>query len=155
MSKLATLAALLFLGLPQGKEDSPTPAPKSRPARHAVVVHVDNKTTAVGDAARTIVKKLFLKDLSEWPDGTEAKAYGRESKSEAQVAFRQEVLGMTEAELTRHWLKLKSMNGATPPKEVDSDRMVLKYVAKNPNAFGVVSLDAAKAAAGVKVLLEF
>ncbi|MBX3463909.1 MAG: hypothetical protein KF830_12125 [Planctomycetes bacterium] len=155
MWKLATIAAVFVTGLAQGKEEPAPKPPTPRPAQHAVVVHVDNKTKEVGDAAKSLVKKLFLKDLSEWPDGSEAKAYARDGKSDVQAAFRQQVLGMTEAELARHWLRVKSINGTTPPKEVETDRMVLKHVARNPNAFGVVTLEAAKAAEGVRVLFEF
>ena len=156
MSKIATLfAALLSLGLPQGPAEAGQEPVKPTKPRHAVVVHASNKTTATGDAAKAIVKKLFLKDLSQWPDGSDAKVYARESTSPEQAAFRQDVLGMTEAELARHWLKLKSMNGTTPPKEVETDRMVLKYVAKNPSALGVVSVDAIKGRDDVRVLFEF
>jgi ABC-type phosphate transport system substrate-binding protein len=151
-SALLSIASLLWLvagAAPSHQE------PTLKPARYAVIVHVDNKLTESGDAARAVVKKLFLKDLSQWPDGAEAKAYAREAKSEAQSAFRQQVLDMSEAELARHWLKLKSMNGTTPPKEVDSDRLVLKYVSKNQSAFGIVDIATAKGAEGVRTLFEF
>jgi hypothetical protein len=62
---------------------------------------------------------------------------------------------MTDAELARHWLRMKNMDGTTPPKDVDTDRMVLKYVAKHDGAFGIVRADAVKSVAGVKVLFEF
>lgn len=155
MAKTILLAAILALVGAQGEGESGKPPPKPQPVRHAVVVHVDNKMTETGDAAKVVVKKLFLKDLSQWPDGSEAKAYGRDDKSDAHIAFRNEVLGMSEAELARHWLKVKSMNGTTPPKEVDSDRLVLKYVAKNPSAFGICTLDSLKGVEGVRVLFEF
>ncbi len=154
MAKSIILVALLALAA-QGEGESGKPPPKPQRIRHAVVVHVDNKTTETGEAAKSVVKKLFLKDLSQWPDGSEAKAYGRDGKSDAQIAFREQVLGMSEAELARHWLKVKSMNGTTPPKEVDSDRLVLKYVAKNSSAFGICTLDSLKGVEGVRVLFEF
>lgn len=147
-----TMLLLLALG-PHAADTAQEPVKK--PARFAAIVHVDNKIKETGDAAKAVIKKLFLKDLSQWPDGSEAKAYAREAKSEAQTAFRKSVLEMSDADLARHWLKLKSMNGTTPPKEVESDRLVLKYVAKNPNAFGIVDLDSVKGVEGVRVLFEF
>lgn len=153
MSKCATLFALLLSLLQGPAPGSGEPAPQR--ARHAVVVHVDNDFAGSGDDAIAIVKKLFLKELTRWPDGSEAKAYARPANSDPQVRFREKVLGMTEADLARHWLKMKSMNGATPPKEVASDRLVLKFVAKHPTAFGIVTLEAARGADGVRVLFEY
>lgn len=149
-----SLTAVLVLGLAAGVAGTgQDPAPEV--ARFVVIVHVDNKFAATGDAARAVVKQLFLKELSHWPDGTDAKAYARDPRSAAQEAFRRVVLEMSEAELARHWLKMKSRDGTTPPKEVDSDRLVLKYVAKNPFALGIVELASAKDASDVRTLLEF
>jgi len=156
MFKLATLFLVLFFGaLPQGKGEAKDVSSPVRKATYALVVNANNKATESGDAAKAIVKKLYLKNLTQWVGGTEAKPYSREGASAAQVAFQKEVLGMSESELARHWLKLKNMNGSTPPKEVDTDRMVLKYVAKAEGAFGIVTVDAAKGVEGVKVLFEF
>ena len=124
-------------------------------AQYALVVNSANKCTETGEAAKAIIKKLFLKELTQWPDGLEAKPYAREGAAAEQVAFLKLVLGMSEAEVARHWLKMKNMNGTTPPKDVDSERMLLKHVAKTPGAFGIVKLDAAKGAEGVRVLFEF
>lgn len=152
MPKTATMLLLLAVTATQGKDQK---SPPKAVAKYAVVLHVDNPITETGESARAIIRKLFLKELTRWPSGSEAKAYSRGSESPAQTAFRQTVLEMSEAELARHWLKQKSMNGATPPKEVETDRLVLKYVAKNPQAFGIVSLESVKDATGIKVLFEF
>ena len=156
MFKLATLLAVTLAGaLSQGKGETKDVPATARKATYALVVNANNKTSESGDAAKAVIKKLYLKDLTQWVGGTEAKPYSREAASAAQVAFLKDVLGMSESELARHWLKLKNMNGSTPPKEVDTDRMVLKYVAKAEGAFGVVAVDAAKGVEGVKVLFEF
>src|SRR5688500_15519021 len=124
------------------------------PQGYALVVNANNPAKDGSDAARKMVKTLYLKDLTRWADGIEAKPYGRESRSAEQAVFLTEVLGMSEAELARHWLRLKNQNGTTPPKEVDSDRLLLKHVARHDGAFGVVKLENAKAD-GVRVLFEF
>lgn len=143
------LASLPVWQEPQGKR----PAPE--PPRYAVVVHADNTLSTSGDALKTLIKRLYLKELTHWPDGIEARVYARTIDSAAQQAFRRQLLAMSEAELARHWLKQKSTNGSTPPKEVESDRLILKFVAKYPNALGVVELASLKDATGVKVLFEF
>lgn len=127
----------------------------AKTAKWALVVNTANKSTETGDAAKATVRKLFLKELTQWPGGLEAKPYAREAASAEQIAFLKLVLGMSEAEIARHWLKMKNLNGTTPPKDVDSERMLLKYVAKTPGAFGVVRIEAAKGVEGVRVLFEF
>jgi hypothetical protein len=142
----AILAAVSLLSLLSAQE---------RKATYAVVIHVDNACKDTGDAAKATIKKLFLKELTRWSSGVEAKPYSRLAAAPEQIAFLKLVLGMSEAELARHWLRMKNLDGTTPPTDVDTDRMVLKYVARNVGAFGFVRIDASKEATGVRVLLEF
>ncbi len=157
---MRTLALATFAALALGAR-SPAPATAATaavleppPATYALVVNASNPAQDGRDAARKIVRTLYLKDLSRWPDGVEAKPYGREPTSAEHAAFLAEVLGMSEAELARHWLRLKNMNGTAPPKAVDTDRLLLKHVSRHDGAFGVVKASAAKGA-GVRVLFEF
>jgi hypothetical protein len=147
---LVPLAALLLAGV--------SPAPHASAAAalqtYAIVVNAKCPAKETGEAARKLVKTLYLKDLTRWADGIEAKPYGREARTTEHAAFLAEVLGMSEAELARHWLRLKNMNGTTPPKEVDSDRLLIKHVARHDGAFGVVKAENAKGE-GVRVLFEF
>lgn len=153
MSKLAIFAALTALVL--GPSQDPKDGKPQDQKVNALVVNANCKATETGDAAKALIKKLFLKELTQWPGGVEAKPYAREAAAAEQVALLKDVLGMSDAELARHWLKMKNQNGTTPPKDVDSERMLLKYIAKSDGAFGVVKLDAAKGAEGVKILFEF
>lgn len=156
MSKLTIRSMLVLVALlPAWVSGDRGAGLVARKATYALVINSANKTTESGDTAKATIKKLYLKDLTQWSDGTEAKPYSRESTSAEQAAFLKDVIGMSEAELARHWLKLKNMNGTTPPKEVDTDRMVLKYVGKSDGAFGVVKTTSAQGAEGVKVLFEF
>lgn len=120
----------------------------------ALIVNANNTAKETGEAARKVVKTLYLKDLTQWAGGAEAKPYARETNSAEHAAFLKAVLGMSEAELARHWLRLKNQSGTTPPKEVDRDRLLVKYVARHDGAFGVVKLENAKTD-GVRILFEF
>jgi len=144
----------LLLSLIQG------PAPKreeERPPPHrvtyAVIAHADTPDLPP-EAVRATIRKLFLREATKWPNGPEARAYAREGTSEEHRAFLRDVLGMSEAELARHWLRIKNTDGTPPPKEVDSERMMLRFVARREGAFGIVRADRAQAE-GIKVLLEF
>ncbi|MFO1076903.1 MAG: hypothetical protein U1E73_04155 [Planctomycetota bacterium] len=149
------LSPLCVAALFGGIQDPPKPPPAKAKVTYVLVVNAKNAVTETGDAAKAVVKKLFLKDLTQWPDGTEAKPYRRPDGTSIQDAFLASVLGMSSSELARHWLRLKSQDGTTPPKEVDTDRMVLKYVARTEGAFGIVPKDAVRDVEGVRVLFEF
>ena len=149
MTKLAITAVLGLLSLCVAQDK------QEKKATYALVINANSKCTLTGDEAKALIKKLFLRELTQWPGGVEAKPYAREAAAAEQVAFLKDVLGMTDAELARHWLKVKNTNGTTPPKDVDSERMLLKHIAKSDGAFGVVKIDAAKGAEGVKILFEF
>lgn len=139
-------------------QDHPGPVPKPVPKPrviYALIVNAQNPAGEQGDAAEAMIKSLFLKNMTQWPGGTGARPYGREEGSAAQKAFMTRVLDMSEAELARHWLRVKSINGTTPPKQVDTDRMVLKYIARYEGAFGIVALDAITDVEGIRVLFEF
>lgn len=152
MLKLALLSSLMLLSVaPVAQEKKKTKTTET----YAVIVNTKNKCIRKGAAAKATVKKLFLKQMAKWPDGTAARPYGRKSGGTEQGAFVKVVLGMGDAELARHWLKMKNMNGTTPPKGVSSDRMVLKYVAKHDGAFGVIKMSEAKKSKGIKVLYTF
>lgn len=129
--------------------------PRQEAEQYAVIVNAKNTCSQTGDALKSTIKKLFLKELTKWPDGTEAKPYSRKDDADETAAFLKSVLDMSQAELARHWLKMKNTNGITPPNEVSSERMVLKYVAKHDGAFGIVKLSVAEGESDVKILYKF
>jgi len=155
MRKLAMLTVVLLLCAPAVPVAAEVQAPQPPPLEtYAVVVNASNPSKETGDAAKKTVKALFLKDLTRWADGVEAKPYDRGAKAPEHTAFLQDVLGMSPAELARHWLRMKNMSGVTPPMDVDTDRILLRHVERHDGAFGVVKLSAAKVP-GVRVLFEF
>jgi len=143
-----------WLGLQPAVHGGETPRHVAGQVTYALVVNDKNPASTKGDTTKGLVKDLFLKNLGQWPGGLEAKPYAREATSAEMTAFGKQVLGMSEAEIARHWLRLKNSNGNTPPRAVDSDRLMLKFVARHEGAFGVLRADAAKAE-GIKVLFEF
>jgi hypothetical protein len=150
----ALVLSLTLLALPQGPAPKPEgERPPPRRTTYAVIAHAKTPDLPP-ESARATIRKLFLREAAQWPDGPEARAYAREGNSDEHRAFLRDVLGMSEAELARHWLRLKNTDGTPPPKEVDSERMMLRFVARREGAFGIVRVEAARAE-GIKVLLEF
>lgn len=149
MIKLAILGSIALLAA------QPTNTQAKKTDSFAVIINAKNPCKDTGTKAQSTIKKLFLKQMSKWKDGTDAKPYGRKQGSPAESAFIKLVLGMGDAEVARHWLKMKNLDGTTPPKGVSSDRMLVKYVEKHKGGFGVIKLSAAKKAKGTKILYTF
>lgn len=121
----------------------------------AVVVNKDNAYSEDQDAAVMIVRQLFLRERGAWPDGTEAKPFSPEWGAPTHEAMLETLLSMNPADLSRHWVSLKSKTGETAPRELKSDKTILKIVGRYKGGFGVVSADAAEASGDVRVLFKF
>lgn len=146
-ARLVGLACWAFGMAGPGLQD---PAPK-----YVLVVNAENTSKDDHAAAKALIRRLYLKELTVWADGTEARPYAREATTAEHAAFLKEVIGMTDAELARHWLRLKNTDGSTPPKAAESERLLLKHIARHRGAFGVVRKEAVAGVAGVRVLFEF
>jgi len=145
------IAALAATPLKHGA-DAGEPLPQE--GTYAVVVHKDNPFKGSTDEAKTLVKQLYLKTQTAWPDGSASEPFGRKEGSDEEVAFFKNVLGMSDAELTRHWIKMKNSKGETPPRALGSSRLALKYAARNKGGFTVVKASEAEDE-GVRVLFTF
>ncbi|WP_281301882.1 MULTISPECIES: hypothetical protein [unclassified Iodidimonas] len=125
-------------------------------ADYAVIIHSDNKIDLAGNAAREIIKQLYLKELTQWPNGLAAEPFGRESGSAVQLAFEKQVLGLSGSESSNHWARMKQTKGETPPREVGPDRILFRLVSKFPGGFAVVTAEEmANAPSSVMVLYNF
>ena len=126
--------------------------------QYVLVVNAANSFQAGGNPRRLreVTKQLFLKERSQWPNILHAKPYSRSSDSPEQRAFMQRVLGLTEIELVTHWISLKQRTGQTRPREVASDRILIRFVERSEGAFGVLPKDSLRGASDrVKVLFSF
>lgn len=133
-----------------------TAAPAVLAQPYSIIVNVTNNYAASDDEMRQLIKRLFLKQETDWPNGELARAFGRDPKSSEQNVFAEKILAMNTAEIARHWLGLKQKTGETPPRSINSTRMLLKTVEKYPGAFGLVDEKTAKELPNtVKILFSF
>lgn len=146
------LVPLLLLAAHSGAGDALSA--QERGARFAVIVNAQNVLDTDADSARAQVRKLYLKEATEWSNGVVALPFGREASSAAQTAFLERVLGMSQAALARHWIKLKNLRGVSSPKQVESAALVRRYVVKYPGAFGIVPIEEASGD-DIRILFEF
>ena len=150
--KLAILSSIILLVQPPLSQERKQGEDQDV---YAVIVNEKNTCTQTGNTAKATIKKLFLKQTTKWSDGTDAKPYGRKHGDVEEAAFLKEILSMGDAELARHWLRMKNLEGTTPPKGVSSDRMLLKYVQKYEGAFGVIKISETTGVKGIKILCRF
>lgn len=122
---------------------------------YAIVVNVENAIS--GPRARTIetVRRLYLKEQRDWPDGSVAIGFARPAESDEEKAFRDLILHMDDSRLESHWLRMKQTQGVAPPRAVGSTTILLRQLRARPNAFGVVRSSELGDMTGLRVLLEF
>ncbi|GER07521.1 hypothetical protein GCM10007972_20970 [Iodidimonas muriae] len=147
---LRSLSLVAALGL------GGTMATKGWAADYVVLVNKANPTELSGDAAVDTIRQLYLKELSNWPNGLHADPFAREGGSPAQTAFINNILKMSPTAVTDHWTRVKQTKGETPPREVGSERILFRLIGKFEGGFAIVSAEeAASAPDTVKVLLTF
>ena len=112
--------------------------------RFSIVVNAENKIDPLNPSTKVLIKQLYLKMKSEWPQGMRAEPIARPPDSDEQINFIQHVLGMTEAELADYWLSVKQRTGQTRPRAVSSNKVLFKLLSKHKGAFSIVDNDAVK-----------
>lgn len=121
-------------------------------ADYALIVNAANPIEGSEAELKSQITRLFLKQQNDWPDGTSAVPLDRKADSAEHTAFLKGVLEMSETELDTHWLRLKQISGETPPREVGSDRILIRTVGKAEGAFGMVANDPAGFPPEIRVL---
>ena len=120
-------------------------------AEFVVVAHAGAEIPSDRAAAIGLLRDLYLKRRSAWPGGQETRPFARPRRSPEHARLLV-LLGLSEAELRRHWLSLKQRTGQVAPREIESDKILLALVRRYPGSFGVVSAEAAAGSADVEIL---
>lgn len=113
-----------------------------------VVVHASNPLDVI---EKMKLERLFLKKESRWADNSKVQPVDRDANAAPRIAFSRIVLAKEVSWIKSYWQRQLFSGRDTPPLELDSDRDVLEYVAKNPGAIGYIS-PSTPLGAGVKVL---
>jgi hypothetical protein len=128
-------------------------SPSAASAEELVVIVNGANPTASLTAAQ--VRAYFLKKKEAWPHGEKLRPVDREGESAERTTFLKEVLGLTSAELKRHWIERQYASGEQPAAEVADEASVVKFVGFFKGGIGFVTRSGlAKAGGqGVKVVL--
>ena len=105
----------------------------------AVIVNRSNPTEAIG---RTELRALFLGERTTWTHGRRVTVLLREPGQAERAAALRLIYGMSEADLTRHFLH-QTFNGGTggAPRTLATAENVKRFVVNVPGAIGVVRLE--------------
>src|SRR5262245_58060623 len=101
--------------------------------RLAVVVH---RASPLSSLSADAVRAYFLKQHKEWASGEKVRPVQQEGAAHA--AFLAKVLKMSSADYERYWLERKYSAAETPPKTVEDDAGVEKFVGAMKGAIGYV-----------------
>lgn len=131
-------------------------AATARAESYAVIVNTGNNFSGSESKIANEIRLLFLKEKFRWGNGVLSIPIGTPSSSEAFVAFRKEVLNMSEEQLKSHWVRIKQLKGDPAPREVGSEHLISRLVARDTGSFGIISKKKADQLKGkVKILLTF
>jgi hypothetical protein len=130
---LLTLGATALFSL--GLTASPADAGSSSQEPLAIVVA---KNSAVHELSTYQLKRLYLGDNMNTPDGKKLLPLNRGTNTHERVGFDRTVLGMTPEEAARYWIdrRIRGLSGA--PKSVDPANVLQKVVARLPGSISYV-----------------
>lgn len=126
---LATGLALLALAT-GGRAEEP-------PARPVAVIVSARRGTS--DVSAADLRRMFLGQITRWPDGRRIQLYVRPAGNVEQRALLERVVRMTDIDFSRHWLgQVFRGEAASPPRTIESSEMMQQIVRTNADAVGLV-----------------
>jgi ABC-type phosphate transport system substrate-binding protein len=99
-----------------------------------VIVNKDNDN-AINKA---LVAKIYRGQMRQWSGGEKIILLDLPESSPTRESFSSDIVGKSESSLKYAWAQLMFSGAAVPPKEVQSDEEMKKYVSDNKNAIGYI-----------------
>ena len=121
---------------------------------YAVIVNAENDFSASQDEMKQAVRRIFLKQQTDWPNGLEGEPFSRGDENPAQSAFNSAVLGMDDAAYSDYWIKMKQTEGSVAPRAVGSSGILVRQIGRRAGGFSVIE-SSEPLPEGVKVLFTF
>lgn len=103
-------------------------------AEVTVIVHAGNGASLDDEA----IANLFLGQTKTFAGGAEATPVNQKDSAGATGEFASRYLKKTPAQLRAFWAKQVFTGAGRPPKELDGDDAVIKFVAATPGAIGYI-----------------
>jgi len=122
-------------------------------AASAQVAVVANNSVPLTSVDETSLLDLYTGEVKMWNDGGTVVLLDLKPKSAVKELF-YSYLGMRPSRMKSIWMKNMLAGEGDPPQGFDTENALLEHVASTPGAIGYVGAAKARAAAGVKTLLE-
>jgi ABC-type phosphate transport system substrate-binding protein len=134
--------ALACAVLPAGDRWTATAATGTTPAaRREHLAVVVNRANPIGALDRTELRSLFLGERTTWTNGRRVTLVLREPGQPERAAALRLIYGMSETDLTRHWLHRPYTGPATSgPRTLATAAGVRRFVVNVPGAIGLLRL---------------
>lgn len=113
---------------------------------HVVIVHPSNPVSSLGAAD---VTRMFLKQTTQWPNGTAVTPVDLPVSNSVRESFSQAVLGRSARSIKSYWSQQIFSGRGVPPPERATEDEVARFVLANRGAIGYV---APASVAGAKIL---
>jgi ABC-type phosphate transport system substrate-binding protein len=109
---------------------------KAQDNKYYVIVNKGNTTNTIN---KKELKRIYLKRVINWNDGTKIRPINLPMKSETREKFCKEIHGKTTSAMKAYWQRQIFSGKGVPPPEKKSDAAVIEYVKNNPSAIGYIS----------------
>ena len=106
-------------------------------AEYAVIVNAGNDYAAAEGDMKTVVRRIYLKQQTNWPNGVKAAPFSR-GEDAAQTAFNKVVLDMSNAAHSDYWIKKKQTEGTVAPRAIGSTSILSRQIARRDGGVSVV-----------------
>jgi ABC-type phosphate transport system substrate-binding protein len=116
-------------------------------AETVMIVNAENPAAKV---TASEIANFFLGKTTQWKGGLKAAPVDQKKDTAPGKAFLAKIVKMNESDFKNLWVEKMLSGGAEPPKVLDSDEAVIKFVKENKGAVGYI--DAANLKEGVKAL---
>ena len=104
------------------------------------VVVIANKSVSESSLSKDDISNIYLGKKSTWSNGK--RIWFAVVKGETHDAFLKDYVGKTESQFNTFWKKQVFTGKGKPPKQFDSDRAIVEFVAQTTGAIGYVSAGA-------------
>ena len=112
----------------------------------SVIVHPSNQV----EMTQKEITRLFLGKSKSFPGGAEALPINQPESTKTTKDFNATVLKKSDRQLKAYWSKLLFTGKGTPPKILENDSEMIKFIIDNPSYIGYV--DSNSVTDAIKVL---
>lgn len=114
-----------------------TTASRSGEASVRELAMIVNKSCPLSELDAQGVRLHFLRQIKEWSDGGRVRPVQQEG--DVRAVFLSRVLNMSSVDYERYWLQQKYAAAESPPKIVEGNAAVVKFVGLIKGAIGFVN----------------